>query len=193
MINARDEWFVLAQGEKGVQKAGLPGVGGLVTGDGPRGVLLARPFDQVIDVLEMVVERHAADAAVARDVCDGDLVQGLRKQKALERLLERALGEPTWHGSSRWSFLSVYPCEADGCAGNFDSWVDDGALLNKGTGLARGSLQTTSLSMCCRQIPTKSRIRSVFNGQKGYSLYLEIGEFQIGAAPRDVRQEVARS
>lgn len=29
--------------------------------------------------------------------------------------------------------------------------------------------------------------------EERYSLYLEIGELQIGAAPRDVRQEVARS
>ena len=86
---------------KDLLKALLPGLVGLLPSQGLGRILLARPLDKVIDVLEVVVERHAVDAAVVGDIADGDLVERLLQQQILERLLQSALGEFR-HGDLLW-------------------------------------------------------------------------------------------
>ena len=63
---------------------------------GPWTRLDAGPLHQVVDVLEVVVEGHAADAAVLGDVPDGNLVQGLFQQHMLQGFLQSLLCG-VWH------------------------------------------------------------------------------------------------
>ena len=92
MVDIHNEWLVVLHGLKELQKALLPRLVGLVACERLAGVLLTRPFDKVVNVLEVVVKRHAVDAAVLRDIADGDLAQGLLQQQIFERCLERAFG-----------------------------------------------------------------------------------------------------
>ena len=92
VVDVHDEGLVVLHGLEELQKALLPRLVGLVARQRSAGVLLARPFDQIVNILEVVVKRHAVDAAVLRDIADGDLAQGLLQQQILERRLERALG-----------------------------------------------------------------------------------------------------
>ena len=75
-----------------VQKALLPGGVGLFALQRTGGVLRAGPFHQVVNVLKVVVEGHAADAAVLGDVADGDFVQRLLEQQVFQRCLQRPFG-----------------------------------------------------------------------------------------------------
>ena len=101
VVDIHDEGLVGQHGLKDLLKALLPGLVGLLPSQGLGRVLLAGPLDKVIDVLEVVVERHAVDAAVIGDVADGDLVERLLQQQILERLLQSALGEFR-HGDLLW-------------------------------------------------------------------------------------------
>ena len=58
----------------------------------PVGILITGPFDEVIDILEVIVKGHAADAAVLGNVVDGDLLQGLFPQEIFQRRLQGTLG-----------------------------------------------------------------------------------------------------
>ena len=81
MINFGDKDLVLLQGLQDLQKALLPGVVGLLPGQRTGRALDAGPLDQIVDVLEMVVERHAVHAAVFGQVGNGDFVQRLFAQQ----------------------------------------------------------------------------------------------------------------
>ena len=91
MIYLGDKDLVLLHGLQDLQKALLPCVVGLLPGQRAGGALDARPLDQVVDVLEMVVEGHAVHAAVVGQVGDGDLIQRLFGQQVFQRGDERAL------------------------------------------------------------------------------------------------------
>ena len=71
-VDGHDELLVLKELVQYVEIALLPSGHRLAPGDCALGIFLKRPFHQVVDVLEVVVERHAADAAILRDVSDGD-------------------------------------------------------------------------------------------------------------------------
>ena len=92
MVDVHNEGLVVLHGLKELQKALLPCLIGLVARERAACVLEARPLDKVVDVLKMIVKRHAVDAAVLRDIADGDLAQGLLQQQIFERRLERAFG-----------------------------------------------------------------------------------------------------
>ena len=92
VVDVHNEWLVVLHGLKELQKTLLPRLVGLVACERLAGVLLTRPLDKVVNVLEVVVKRHAVDAAVLRDIADGDLAQGLLQQQIFERRLERAFG-----------------------------------------------------------------------------------------------------
>ena len=81
MINFGDKDLVLLHGLQDLQKALLPGVVGLLPGQRTGCALDAGPLDQIVDVLEMVVERHAVHAAVFGQVGHGDFVQRLFGQQ----------------------------------------------------------------------------------------------------------------
>ena len=83
MINFGDKDLVLLHGLQDLQKALLPGVVGLLPGQRTGRALDAGPLDQIVDVLEMVVERHAVHAAVFGQVGHGDFVQRLFGQQVL--------------------------------------------------------------------------------------------------------------
>ena len=98
VVDFRNEHFVLLHGLQDLQKALLPGVVGFLPGQRTGGALDAGPLDQVVDILKMVVERHAVDAAVLGQVGDGDLVQRLLGQQVFQRRNERTFGH-LGHGS----------------------------------------------------------------------------------------------
>ena len=87
-VNRIDELPVLRELIEHAQVALLPGGDGLAPVDGALGVFLKRPFHEVVNVFEMVVERHAADAAVLGDVGNGNLGERLCGQLSLKRLLK---------------------------------------------------------------------------------------------------------
>ena len=64
----------------------LPCVIGLILIEGTLGILQTRPFHQIVNVLEMIVEGHAVDAAVLCDVANGDLGQRFFQQQIFQRL-----------------------------------------------------------------------------------------------------------
>ena len=92
VVDVHNEWLVVLHGLKELQKTLLPRLVGLVACERLAGVLLTRPFDKVVNVLEVVIKGHAVDAAVLGDVVDGDLVERLLQQQIFERRLERAFG-----------------------------------------------------------------------------------------------------
>ena len=130
MVDVHDEGLIGQHGLKDLLKALLPGLVGLLPSQGLGRVLLAGPLDKVIDVLEVVVERHAVDAAVVGDVADGDLVERLLQQQILERLLQRALGEfrhgdLLWVGDDRCGRLLIsHPVGAGLCSAPTKSMQD---------------------------------------------------------------------
>ena len=93
VIDVHNEGFVGQDCLEDLFKALLPCFIGLLSCQRLRRVLLTRPFDQIIDVLEMIIERHAVDAAVVGDIADGDFMERLLQKQIFERLLQRAFGQ----------------------------------------------------------------------------------------------------
>ncbi len=46
--------------------------------------IITGPLNKIEDILEMIIESHAADAAVISYICDGDLIKRLLQQQMLE-------------------------------------------------------------------------------------------------------------
>ena len=86
------ESFVLQHCLKDLLQPLLPGIVGLFPLKRPGGVLHTGPLHQVVNILEMVVEGHPADAAVLRNVPNGNFVQRLLQQHPLQGRLQRLLG-----------------------------------------------------------------------------------------------------
>ena len=74
-----------------LEQALLPRVIGLLALERAARILDARPLDQVVDVLEVVIKRHAVDVAVLGNVGDGDFSERLLQQQMLQRRGDRAL------------------------------------------------------------------------------------------------------
>jgi len=91
-VDVHDEDFIFPDCLKDLQKTLLPGTVGLFAFQGLCGILFAGPFNQIIDVPEMIIKGHAADSAVFGYVIDGDLVEGFLKQLSFQRCLQRPLG-----------------------------------------------------------------------------------------------------
>ena len=81
VVDIHYKGLVVPNGLENLQKALLPGVVGLLPGQRTGRALDAGPLDQIVDVLEMVVERHAVHAAVFGQVGHGDFVQRLFGQQ----------------------------------------------------------------------------------------------------------------
>ena len=92
-IDVQNEGLILLHGLEDLQKALLPRLIGLFARQSAAGVLLTAPLHQIIDVLEVIVKRHAVDTAVIGDVADSDLVQGLFQQQLFQRRFQRPLGD----------------------------------------------------------------------------------------------------
>jgi len=92
-IDIQDEGLVVQHRLKDLQKALLPRLVGLFPRQRPAGILLTAPLHQIVNILEVVVKGHAVDAAVLRNIIDGDLVQRLLQQQMLQRRLQRPLGD----------------------------------------------------------------------------------------------------
>ena len=90
-----------------LNKALLPGIVGLFVGQCLGSVLHAGPFHQVVDILEVIVEGHAADAAVLGDIADGDFGKRFFPQQVFQRLLQRAFGD-LGHGASPSGSIFYY-------------------------------------------------------------------------------------
>ena len=72
-------------------EAGLPGVEGLVAADDVLGLVVTEPFDEFVNVLEVIVKGVPVHAAVLNDVLDRDLVDGFFREQLFERGRERML------------------------------------------------------------------------------------------------------
>ena len=98
-VGVQNKGLVLQHRLKDLEDPLLPGVIGLLPGQGPGSVRQAGPLHQVVDILEMIIKCHAADAAVRCDVLDGDLIQGLFQHNFFQGGLQGFLGF-IGHGSS---------------------------------------------------------------------------------------------
>ena len=92
MVDVHNKRLIVLHGLEKLQKALLPCLIGLVARERAARVLLTRPLDKIVDVLKMIVKRHAVDAAVLGNIADGDLAQRFLQQQILERRLKRAFG-----------------------------------------------------------------------------------------------------
>ena len=93
VVDVHNEGFVGQDCLEDLFKALLPCFIGLLSCQRLRRVLLTRPFDQIVDVFEMVIERHAIDTAVIGDIADGDFMERLLQEQIFKRLLQRAFGQ----------------------------------------------------------------------------------------------------
>ena len=117
MIDVHNEGFVGQDCLEDLLKALLPCFIGLLSCQRLRRVLLTRPFDQIVDVFEMVIERHAIDTAVIGDIADGDFMERLLQEQIFKRLLQRAFGQIGHMGllsrKAYKRFFSEYPLFAE--------------------------------------------------------------------------------
>ena len=91
VVDVQNERLILPHGPEDLQEALLPGVVRFLLLERAARVLQTRPLHKIVNVLEVVVKRHAVDAAVLGNVVDGDLRERLFEQQIFERLLERPL------------------------------------------------------------------------------------------------------
>lgn len=112
VIDVHDEWLVVTSREHGIGEARLPGFGSFIVGESLTRVLLARPLYQVIYILEVVVERHAADSAILGEISDRNFCQGFGEEKVLERLLEGTLGQLSGHKTLSMFNDRIVPAQA---------------------------------------------------------------------------------
>ena len=69
---------------KDLQQPLMPGLIGLFLIECAFGILKAGPFHQIVNILEMIIEGHAVNAAVVRDVAHRDLRERLFQQQILQ-------------------------------------------------------------------------------------------------------------
>lgn len=89
VVDIEDKGLILQHSLKDIQQALLPGLIGDLSLQGLPGILHASPFHQVIDILEVIIEGHAADAAVLGNIIDGHFIQGLLQEQIFQRCFQR--------------------------------------------------------------------------------------------------------
>ena len=81
MINIQNKRLVLQYRLKDLLQTFTPRTVRLLIRKRTLSVLQARPLNQVVNILEVIVKRHAADPAVLRQIVDRNLIHRLLKQK----------------------------------------------------------------------------------------------------------------
>ena len=88
-IHVQHQQLVGLDLQQDIQKRLIPVVHALAALQGLLGVFDEDPVHKVVDILKMVIKRHAVDAAVLGDIVDGDLVEGLLEQHLFQRRFQR--------------------------------------------------------------------------------------------------------
>ena len=65
----------------------------------PRCIVGERPFQQIIDIPEVIIKGLSADLCQLRDLSNGDFINGIPRQQLLQRRGQHMLGL-IWHGFS---------------------------------------------------------------------------------------------
>ena len=81
MINIQNKRLVLQYRLKDLLQTFTPRTVRLLIRKRTLSVLQARPLNQVVNILEVIVKRHAADPTVLRQIVDRNLIHRLLKQK----------------------------------------------------------------------------------------------------------------
>ena len=81
MINIQNKRLVLQYRLKDLLQSFTPRTVRLLIRKRTLSVLQARPLNQVVNILEVIVKRHAADPTVLRQIVDRNLIHRLLKQK----------------------------------------------------------------------------------------------------------------
>ena len=90
-VNIHDKRLVCVQIFKNAQVALLPSIVVLFALQNATGFFLKCPFNEVVNILKVIVKRHAADAAVICNIADGDFIERLFKQLIFKRSDKRTL------------------------------------------------------------------------------------------------------
>ena len=88
-IGIQHKRLVVVDGFENLREPLAPGVRCFLSGERRCGVLDTGPLDEVVDILKMIVKRHAADAAIVGEITDGDLVEVFFQEHIFQRMLQR--------------------------------------------------------------------------------------------------------
>ena len=85
VVDIEYEFLILKGSIEDIEISFLPGIISFFVFQIFVGIFLTRPFQQIINVLEMIIESHAVESAVFGDICNGDFVERLLKKQFLQR------------------------------------------------------------------------------------------------------------
>ena len=83
-VNIQNKGLVILYRLEDLQKSLLPRFISLFLIQRSLGILQARPFHKIVNILEVVIKGHAVDTAVLGNVIDGDFGQRFFQQQILQ-------------------------------------------------------------------------------------------------------------